>query len=129
MAKIQIIDDEVDLAENLKILIEKEGHTAFVYHETAGAADEIVKNAPDVLILDVMFPDNHAGGFDIAREIRMRDELKSLPIIMLTGVNQEMPVDFSAKDIDSNWMPVQEFMEKPVDMPALLQKIQDLLKG
>ena len=74
-------------------------------------------------MLDVMFPGNPAGGFDIARETRTRDELKSLPIIMLTGVNQEMPVEFSGDDIDSDWMPVQEFMDKPVNMPILLQKI------
>lgn len=129
MAKIQIIDDEVDLSGNLRILLEKAGHTAFVYNEAEGAVDEIVKNAPDILVLDVMFPGNPAGGFDIARETRTRDELKNLPIIMLTGVNQEMPVEFSGDDIDSDWMPVQEFMDKPVNMPILLQKINDLLKS
>ncbi len=129
MAKVQIIDDEVDLAGNLKILLEKEGHTAFTFNEVEGAVDEIIKNAPDVLVLDVMFPGNPAGGFDIARAARTRDELKSLPIIMLTGVNQEMPVDFSSQDIDSDWLPVQDFLEKPVDMPKLIETINGLLKS
>jgi DNA-binding response OmpR family regulator len=129
MAKIQIIDDEVDLAGNLKILLENSGHTAFTHNAIEGAVEEILKNAPDILLLDVMFPGNPSGGFEIARAVRENDGLKKLPIIMLTGVNQEMPLDFSSKDIDSDWMPVQDFMDKPVDMTKLIEAIDSLLKS
>ena len=75
-----------------------------------------------------MFPDNPVAGFDLARLIRRMPAIENLPIIMLTGINQDFPMDFSAQDIDPDWMPVQDFMEKPVQMPALLDKVNNLLK-
>jgi DNA-binding response OmpR family regulator len=90
---------------------------------------ELKLNKPDLLILDVMFPENPAGGFDLARQIRKTEEIKNLPVIMLTAVNQEFPMDFSADDIDPDWMPVQDFVEKPVDTGELLGKIERLLSG
>ena len=46
---------------------------------------------------------------------------------MLTGVNQEFPMDFSADDIDPDWIPVQDFVDKSVEIPELLEKINGLL--
>lgn len=127
MATIKIIDDDVEIAENLATLLSAEGHTVSTRDETKGAAAELEANTPDVLVLDVMFPDNPAAGFDLAREIRESTKLKNLPIVMLTGVNQEYPMDFSGADIDQEWMPVQEFMEKPVEIKGLLARIDKLL--
>ena len=127
MARISIIDDDVELAEDMSVLLRKEGHTVSTRDTCEGAVRELVKNPPDLLIQDVMFPENHTAGFDLAREIRKTKEIKDLPIILLTGVNQQFPMDFSAQDIDSEWMPVQAFLEKPVRMAALLEKIGELL--
>jgi CheY-like chemotaxis protein len=128
MAKIQIIDDDREAAENMALLLEKEGYTVALRDDTEGALDELARDKPDLLILDVMFPENPAGGFDLARKIRQRRELKDLPVILLTAVNQEFPLNFSAKDIDPAWMPVQDFLDKPVQFNQLLPKIKKLLK-
>ena len=130
MAKIAIIDDDVEFAEDVSLFLEKEGHIVSMRDNLDGAVEELVQNTPDLLILDVMFPGNCAGGFDTAKAIRERTELKALPIIMLTAVNEEfsLPLRFSDKDIDVNWMPVEEFVEKPVDMKDLLQKVRKLVK-
>ena len=127
MAIIKIIDDDVEIAENLASMLQAEGHTASVRDDTAGAVADLEADTPDVLVLDVMFPENPAAGFDLAREIRGSDKLKNLPIVMLTGVNQEYPMDFSGEDIDPDWMPVQDFMEKPVEIKGLLARIEKLL--
>lgn len=129
MAKIMVIDDEVDIAGNLKILLEHSGHVVETFNEVDGAIEKILKVKPEIVILDVMFPNNPAGGFDISRQIRDTEAIKDIPVVLLTGVNQELPVDFSSADIDSEWMPVQDFLEKPVDMDVLLKKIDDILAG
>ena len=54
------------------------------------------------------FPGNRAGRFDLAREIQVRDDTRSGPIVLLFGINQELPMDFPADDIDDDWMPVQD---------------------
>jgi len=84
---------------------------------------------PDLLILDVIFPENPAGGFDLARQIRRTPALSDLPVILLTSINQEFPMDFSARDIDEDWMPVQDFLEKPAAPATLLASIDRLLRA
>jgi DNA-binding response OmpR family regulator len=127
MANIKIIDDDVEMAENLALLLRREGHQVSVRSQTEGAAAELAAEKTELLILDVMFPENPAAGFDLAREIRTNTELHYLPIILLTSINQEYPMDFSGRDIDPEWMPVQEFIEKPVAISELIEKIKGLL--
>ncbi|MFH1006154.1 MAG: response regulator [Candidatus Latescibacterota bacterium] len=127
MANIKIIDDDVELSGNLSLILEKQGYAVSTLDRTEGAVEELVQNKPDLLILDVMFPENLSGGFDLARKIRLSPELVDLPILMLTEVNQHFPTDFSSADIDPDWMPVQGFLEKPVNFVDLLEKVRDLL--
>ena len=127
MARILIIDDEPDLANGLKVLLENEGHEAVTYNATEGAVEQVEEYDPDLLVLDVMFPEQPSGGFEIARKVRTVEKFQQLPIIMLTSVNKETSLGFSEKDIDSDWMPVQHFMEKPVDISAMIVKIKELL--
>ena len=127
MAKIQIIDDDVELSANTASILQSAGHETATRDTTEGSLEFLVENKPDLLVLDVMFPENPAGGFDLARKVREREELKDLPIIMLTAINQEFPMDFSSQDIDEDWLPVQGFVEKPVDIPTLLKKVDEVL--
>jgi hypothetical protein len=45
---------------------------------------------------------------------------------MLTAVNQQFPLGFSNKDIDPNWLPVTDFVEKPVDFAVLKEKLSQM---
>jgi CheY-like chemotaxis protein len=127
MALIKIIDDDEEFADNLSLILKNEGHSVEILTEIEGAVESLKEKTPDLLILDVMFPENPSAGFDLARKIRQSGEIKNLKIILLTGVNQEFPMDFSAKDIDPDWIPVQDFVDKSVEMPELLAKINKLL--
>lgn len=129
MANIRIIDDDEEFADNLSLILKKEGHTVEILNETEGAVESLTQKTPDLLILDVMFPENPSAGFELAREIRQTEEIKNLRVIMLTGVNQEFPMDFSSDDIDPDWMPIQDFVDKSVAMSDLLAKINKLLES
>lgn len=128
MADITLVDDDVEFAENISKILKNEGYSVSLYYDTEGMVDKLIRNTPDLLILDVMFPEHPSGGFDLAREIRKTEQIKNLPIILLTAINQVLPMDFSSKDIDPDWMPVQEFIEKPVQMDELVAKINKLLQ-
>lgn len=127
MARIMIIDDDVELTSNMSVLLQSEGHTVTTFDSVERAVEKLRDGKPDLLILDVMFPENPAAGFDLARKIRQTREISKLPVILLTGVNQQFPMDFSSEDIDPDWMPVQDFLEKPVENKKLLRKITKLL--
>jgi DNA-binding response OmpR family regulator len=128
MACLMIIDDDSEIVENLSTLLKGEGHLICSMNTVNGAEENILRIKPDLLILDVMFPENPTAGFDFARQIRRNKKLNKLPILMLTNVNQEFPMNFSASDIDAKWMPVQDFMEKPIKPSLLIKKIALLLK-
>jgi two-component system response regulator RstA len=127
MARIMIIDDDVELADNTATLIRQQGQEVSVLYKTEDAVARLIESKPDLVILDVMFPGNPVAGFDLARQIRSTPALRELPLILLTGINQEFKMGFSGDDIDPDWMPVQEFMEKPVNVLALLEKVNRLL--
>lgn len=128
MAHIRIIDDDADFADNIAGMLRKAGHTVSVQNTTQNAVQILLDTKPDLLILDVMFPDNPMAGFDLARKIRRSKPIKALPIILLTSVNKEFPMDFSPADIDADWMPVHDFVEKPSNAAIILEKIDKLLK-
>lgn len=129
MANIWMIDDDAEFAENITTILSSEGHTVRSVLTTDGAVEALVDARPDLLVLDVMFPDDPVAGFRLARRIRQSREIRELPIIFLTAVNQEFPSDFSKEDVESRWMPVQDFVEKCGDSSVLLRKIRNLLEA
>jgi DNA-binding response OmpR family regulator len=130
MAKrIVIADDDVELAQNLSIFLEKAGYEVERRDNLANIDEDLLADTPDLLVLDVMFPRNASGGFNAARLIRGKKQLANLPIILLTGVNQECPVGFSTEDIDPDWMPVQDFVEKPFQPEEIIAKIEKMLNA
>ena len=127
MIKIKLIDDDSEITENVTAILKSEGFYVETRNELKGAIDFIKDGVPDLIILDVMFPDNPAGGLDLARELRTHENLSKTPVILFTNINQELPMGFSQDDIDDEWMPVQAFMEKPVNPDELIAKIKVLL--
>ena len=119
MRTIMIIDDDVELVEYVTTVLDDPDIRLITQDTTEGAIQTLQEVQPDLLILGVMFPENPSGGFDLAREIRKTDDIASLPIILLTGINQELPMDFSADYIDDEWMPVQDMLEKPIRIAEL----------
>lgn len=128
MAKrILIADDDLELAQNLTVFLENAGYEVDRRDNVVNIEEDLLADTPDLLVLDVMFPRNASGGFNAARLIRGKKELENLPIILLTGVNQECPVDFSTEDIDPDWMPVQDFCEKPFQPEEIIAKVEKML--
>lgn len=129
MAYVMIVDDDEDFATAAATVLRDAGHEVRIELETENAVPSMRDRCPDLLILDVMFPENASGGFELARAIRLHDEaFKDVPILMLTAVNTKFPLGFSAQDIDETWMPVSDFLEKPVDFDVLRDKVTALLE-
>jgi two-component system alkaline phosphatase synthesis response regulator PhoP len=127
MAYLMIVDDDNDFSETMVTVLKRDGHEIVVASNTEIALQNMKVRRPDLIVLDVMFPENKAAGFDLARMIQKDDKLAGIPIVMLTGVNDEYPFNFSSQDIDSEWLPVSEFLQKPVDFDVLRDKISALL--
>ena len=129
MAYVLIVDDDEDFASTAAIVLRKEGHEVEIELSTEEAEESMEKKTPDLVVLDVMFPEDDSAGFELARFMRHKSEtLKNVPILMLTAINTKFPLGFGTKDIDEDWLPVADFLEKPVDFDVLRNKVSTLLK-
>ncbi len=128
MAYVLIVDDDEDFTNATSMVLQQAGHEIQVSLDTATAEKSMKEKTPDLIVLDVMFPENSSAGFELARSIRAYEgDIKNVPILMLTAVNQKFPLGFSASDIDEQWLPVQMFLEKPVDLEVLQSKVAEIL--
>ena len=130
MAYVLVVDDDEDIAKAEAMVLEKAGHEVHIELSTDGGEKSFKARKPDLMILDVMFPENASGGFDFARKIKdFLGEGEKVPILMVTAVNSNFPFGFSADDIDEEWLTVTDFLEKPVDLDELCTKAEALLAG
>jgi DNA-binding response OmpR family regulator len=119
--KILIVDDDPDIVDAGRLVLEREGYQVESASNRAGGMKALDEVKPDLLILDVMMeePDD---GLRMAREIRKGGN--DVPIIMLTSVNAAMGLNI---DKDEEMVPVDEFQPKPVDPQTLIAKVKKLL--
>jgi DNA-binding response OmpR family regulator len=126
-AKILIVDDDVDFVEATKIALESKGYRVLAAYNPDDGYRMVESEKPDLLILDVLI-ERGADGFVMARNIRHKMGIKDMPILMLTSLRERTGFDFIGKPEDPKWLPVNEFVDKPLDYPALFEKVERLLK-
>lgn len=129
MAKVLIIDDDEDIIDNLTMVLEKDGFTVKVKRDTERVVEDVTAIDPDVIILDVMFPEDPYAGFKAARELKNDEKLSRIPILILSAVNQRagQSFGFSDADLGESFLPAQAFIEKPIEPKALIARIKAVL--
>ena len=128
-AKILIIEDTPDMALALRMPLEATGYE--VFHALSGQEGlQMVKEVkPDLIILDVMMETTTAG-FQVSLELRSPDpqseyaEFRNVPILMLTAIHTTTSLRFGP---DEAYLPVDDFVEKPIDPDVLLEKVKTLV--
>jgi len=124
--KILIIDDDIDFVEATKIVLETKYYVSVAYNGEEGRR-KLKMEKPDLIILDMMM-DGRGEGFLFSREIEKSPEYSNIPILMLTGMRKQtgfFPIEDDPRD--SKYLPVDEFVEKPIEPQDLLKKVEQLL--
>ena len=129
MAKILIIDDDPDIVTAVRMCLESVGHQVLDAKSGKEGIDVIKANRPELIILDVMM-ETKTEGFQLALKLRSPDptsefaKFKDIPILMLTAIHSTTPLRFEP-DID--YLPVELFVDKPIDPDDLISKVDWLL--
>ena len=129
MAKqsILIVDDDKDLVAVLTMALESAGYRIISAANGTEAWERAHESRPDLAIIDVIM-DTIGEGVRLTHRFRLDEKLKDVPIIMLTGIKQKLRLDIEPQDeAGYRYLPVDKFMEKPVDPSTLLREITDLL--
>jgi CheY-like chemotaxis protein len=104
--KILVVDDDVQLVDTVKTLLEGAGYSvSHAYHSEKGM--ELAREIkPDLILLDIMFAGPPgADGVEISRRLRADPALQDTPVIMLSGVKKvlDMPVKLAPDECRRSW--------------------------
>ena len=119
MKNILIVDDEQDIVESLKFVLETVGYncyTAFDGEEGLRLAKKIM---PDLIILDVMMP--KINGYKISRLLKYDSKYKNIPILMITARSQE------EDKLIGEETGADEYITKPFDLDDVLKQVEKYL--
>jgi CheY-like chemotaxis protein len=122
---ILIIDDDRELASTLKTVLEGQGYVVVLAVDSEEGIARARSRRPDLIILDVMMRTT-GEGIAAAQQIKHDKELQAIPIVMLTAVSEETGFSFSP-ETDGEYLPVEKFMEKPVDPQELVRAVKRLI--
>jgi two-component system alkaline phosphatase synthesis response regulator PhoP len=125
MKRILIVDDDRDVFESMKIVLESEGYGVEWATNGREAMEKAKAKKPDLIILDVMMNTDDEG-FQVTYKMRQDKDLSALPIIMVTSIGSKTGFSFN-KNRDEDFLPVNEFLEKPVDPKVLIDKVRENL--
>jgi len=121
-----VIDDDPDLLEVAKTVLSGAGFSVLTASTGRDGLARIRKGGIDCIILDVMM-ETETEGFHIAQDLRADPKTAGIPIVMLTSVSKKTGFEFSPQT-DKDYLPVETFLEKPVDPKRLVQAVRDLTK-
>jgi len=126
-AKILLIDDDKDFVAATRMVLESKSYRIVVAYSSREGLSRLKEERPDLIILDVMM-EGKAAGFLLAREIRKSPEFATVPILMLTGMREQTGFFFPGEAKHQIFLPVDEFVEKPLEPKELLGKVGEMLK-
>ena len=117
--KIVLAEDEPQIARLIEFKLKKEGYQVTWKENGKEALEAIKAEEPDLVILDVMMP--VMDGYEVLRRLKEDENLKSIPVIMLTARAQEKDV---VKGID---MGAEDYITKPFHPAELLARVKRIL--
>jgi two-component system alkaline phosphatase synthesis response regulator PhoP len=121
---VLLVDDDADFVEMNRVLLEHSGYEVRVAYSGRQCLEEVAAHRPDLVILDMVM-ENQSDGFNVSRELRNSEYTKSIPLVMITSVNDSVPFHIEP---DRTWLPVDALLEKPVDAQLLLAVVNKALR-
>ncbi|HEN21411.1 MAG TPA: response regulator [Desulfobacteraceae bacterium] len=125
--KILIVDDDKDYADALTIVLENNGYQVKHASSIGEGHEAIEKERPDLIILDVMM-EKFTDGFDFLRILKEDENLKNIPVLMVTAVTEKTGFKFSP-ETDGEYCPADDFVSKPIPVSALLSRVNKLIQS
>lgn len=127
MAKILIIDDDPDIVEAMKVVLESKNYEVAMAKSGEAGLERARQLKPDLIILDVMM-ESVDKGFEVARDLKKDNNYKDIPILMLTAIKEKIGLGFEKEAGDPDWLPVDGYCEKPLKPDELISEVENLLR-
>ena len=120
VALIYIIEDDDNIREIEEYALKNAGYEVSGFSRAAGFFDELEKILPDLIILDVMLPDEN--GIDIVKQLRSSSITVNIPVIMVTAKTSELDL---VKGLENG---ADDYIKKPFSVMELISRVKALLR-
>ena len=118
MAKILIVDDDIETTALFENLIRKDGHYPVSVNTSLTAIETIKAELPDLILLDIMMPD--VNGIELCKMIKANQPIKHIPVMMVSALS-----DRGTKR-DATNAGAEDFLTKPVLPQDFTKKLKSL---
>ncbi|MCJ7752539.1 MAG: response regulator [Armatimonadetes bacterium] len=132
--RVLVVEDDVDTVEALRVLLEHEGYDVVTATDPNSGLEMAQQKQPDLIVLDVMMPSG-TEGFHFVWKLRRdgHEEIRDVPIIVVSGIHRDSPLKLYPDQQDGEYgpyeyLPVQAFLDKPVEPEVLLEHVARLLE-
>ena len=124
-SKIVLVDDNTDYLFTMETFLSRNGYEVKTSDDGERGLELIRSERPDAVLLDVMM-ETLFSGFEVCKQMRMDDELKDIPIIGISGMGDELGIDYKQWP-DYDYFKPDAFLDKPVDKQKLLRLIPETI--
>jgi two-component system alkaline phosphatase synthesis response regulator PhoP len=122
--KILLVDDDLDLLEQNKILLESRGYNVITADNPADAWELFLIEKPDAAILDLIM-EEHDTGFLLSFKIKRHEHGQKIPVFILTSATYITGFKFGAATSEEReWIKCDGILNKPADIDEIVQKIE-----
>ncbi|MGH6609311.1 MAG: hybrid sensor histidine kinase/response regulator [Burkholderiaceae bacterium] len=119
--RLLVVDDNIDAAEALAMMLQMDGHTVFKAYDARSAIICVQQERPEAILLDIGLPD--IDGYELARRLRAIPEAEAAKLIAVTGYGQ-LEDRRRAEDAGFN-----DYLVKPVDFESLRANLADRVEA
>ncbi len=126
--KLLMIDDDPDFVEGILSILTKAGYDVDVAYNPKDGFDALESKQYDLLLLDIMMG-RGAEGVMVARKMRKDPKLRELPVLIITGIREQIAYLFPGGPVHPHFVDVDELVEKPVEPAFLLERVSALIKA
>ena len=124
--QLLIIDDDPEYVEGIQSILTKAGYAVDAAYNPEDGFNALKSKKYDLLLLDIMMG-RGAEGVMMARKINKDPDLREIPVLIITGIREQMAFLFPGQPVHPRFLPTDELLEKPVDPELLLEKVSTLL--
>jgi len=119
-AHILVVDDLPANTQMLEALLTREGYRVTIAEDGAQALEEVAKERPDLVLLDILMP--NVDGYEVCRQLKSDPSTRLIPVVLVTGLTD---TDSRIRGIEVG---ADDFMAKPFIVPEMRARVASLLR-
>jgi CheY-like chemotaxis protein len=124
--RLLIVDDDPDFVDGIRAILEGAGYAVDAAYNPRDGFEALKSRPYDLLLLDILMG-RGAEGVMFARKMRKDPVLREIPVLIITGLREQIAFLFPGEPLHPHLVPVDELLEKPVEPTLLLEKVSALL--